>query len=144
MSRLLTSKQKAPLPPPKVLKCDPEEVEILKDDIHHSYSASQGKTLLKQSHNQAKEPQAVLFKKIDGQEQEQSKTVEEQKVLLSHAGDKLLATFYGMLYTKDSTERDWKLEVDGFIPICFVQVQGNANKPFRIIAVEKSSRVSYT
>ncbi|PFX19373.1 Protein cordon-bleu, partial [Stylophora pistillata] len=139
--RVPTSKQRAPLPPQKVLKCNPEELEIHKDDIPQSYSASHRKALLKQSRDQAKEPQALMFRKLDGQKEEQTKTVEEQKMSLSHAGENLLATFYGMLYTNDSTERDWKLEVDGFIPICFVQVQGNANKPFQIIAVEKSRRI---
>ena len=143
LPRVLTSKQRAPPPPQKVLKCDPVDVEIQEDDIPRTFTASHRKALLKQSRDQAKEPQALMFKKLDDHEQHQTKATEEQKMSLTHAGEKLLATFYGMLYTNDGTEKDWKLELDGFIPICFVQVQGNANKPFRIIAVEKSRRVSF-
>lgn len=123
------------------------DVEI-QDDISKTFSATHRKALLKQSQDRAKEPQALVFRKLDDHDNNQgsglkAKPGSEQKVLLAHAGEKLLATFYGMLYTNDSTEKEWKLEVDGFLPICFVQVQGNANKPFRIIAVEKSKRVSF-
>ena len=67
-------------------------------------------------------------------------TSEEQKPSLSHSGEKVLATFYGMLYTKDGSEKEWNLKVDGFIPVFFVE---NANKQFLIIAVDGSKRVSY-
>lgn len=125
------------------MKCDPVDVEIQEDDVPRTFSAAHRKALLKQSRDQAKEPQALVFRKLDDQDQDsQAKAAEENKVPLAHAGEKLLATFYGMIYTNDGTEKEWRLEVDGFIPVCFVQVQGNANKPFRIIAVEKSKRVS--
>lgn len=145
--RVLSSKQRAPPPPQKVIKCDPVDVEIQEDDIPKTLSTTHRKALQKQSRDQAKEPQALVFRKLDDQDQDQGgglkgKPTKEQKVSLAHTGEKLLATFYGMLYTNDGAEKEWKLEVDGFLPICFVQVQGNANKPFRIIAVEKSKRVS--
>lgn len=145
--RVLSSKQRAPPPPQKVIKCDPVDVEIQEDDIPKTLSTTHRKALLKQSRDQAKEPQTLVFRKLDDQDQDQGgglkgKPTKEQKVSLAHTGEKLLATFYGMLYTNDGAEKEWKLEVDGFLPICFVQVQGNANKPFRIIAVEKSKRVS--
>lgn len=145
--RVLSSKQRAPPPPQKVIKCDPVDVEIQEDDIPKTLSTTHRKALQKQSQDQAKEPQALVFRKLDDQDQDQGgglkgKPTKEQKVSLAHTGEKLLATFYGMLYTNDGAEKEWKLEVDGFLPICFVQVQGNANKPFRIIAVEKSKRVS--
>ncbi|XP_078377063.1 LOW QUALITY PROTEIN: uncharacterized protein LOC144660326 [Oculina patagonica] len=141
--RVLSSKPRAPPPPQKVIKCDPVDAEIQEDDIPRTLSTAHRKALLKQSKDQAKEPQALVFRKLDDQEQvqggaSQSKNV---KVSLAHSGENLLATFYGMLYTNDGAEKDWKLEVDSFIPVCFVQVQGNANKPFRIIAVEKSRRI---
>ena len=147
--RVLSSKQRAPPPPQKVLKCDPVDVEIQEDDISKTLSAMHRKALLKQSQDQAKEPQALVFRKLDDHDHDpgsglKAKPGSDQKVSLAHAGENLLATFYGMLYTNDSTEKEWKLEVDGFLPICFVQVQGNANKPFRIIAVEKSKRVSFS
>lgn len=145
--RVLSSKQRAPPPPQKVIKCDPVDIEIQEDDIPKTLSTTHRKALLKQSRDQAKEPQTLVFRKLDDQDQDQGgglkgKPTKEQKVSLAHTGEKLLATFYGMLYTNDGAEKEWKLEVDGFLPICFVQVQGNANKPFRIIAVEKSKRVS--
>lgn len=145
--RVLSSKQRAPPPPQKVIKCDPVDIEIQEDDIPKTLSTTHRKALQKQSRDQAKEPQALVFRKLDDQDQDQGgglkgKPTKEQKVSLAHTGEKLLATFYGMLYTNDGAEKEWKLEVDGFLPICFVQVQGNANKPFRIIAVEKSKRVS--
>lgn len=145
--RVLSSKQRAPPPPQKVIKCDPVDIEIQEDDIPKTLSTTHRKALQKQSQDQAKEPQALVFRKLDDQDQDQGgglkgKPTKEQKVSLAHTGEKLLATFYGMLYTNDGAEKEWKLEVDGFLPICFVQVQGNANKPFRIIAVEKSKRVS--
>lgn len=146
--RVLSSKQRAPPPPQKVIKCDPVDTEIQEDDIPKTLSATHRKALLKQSRDHAKEPQALVFKKLDDQDHDQDsglkvKPASEQKVSLAHDGENLLATFYGMLYTNDSAEKEWKLEVDGFLPICFVQVQGNANKPFRIIAVEKLKRVSF-
>lgn len=145
---MLSSKQRAPPPPQKAIKCDPVDVEIQEDDIPKTLSTTHRKALLKQSQDRAKEPQALVFRKLDDHDSDQggglkAKPGSEQKVSLAHAGEKLLATFYGMLYTNDSAEKEWKLEVDGFLPICFVQVQGNANKPFRIIAVEKSKRVSF-
>ena len=90
-----------------------------------------------------------MFRKLGDNDNDQgnglkAKPGSDHKVSLAHAGEKLLAKFYGMLYTNDSTEKEWKLEVDGFLPICFVQVQGNANKPFRIVAIEKSKRVSFS
>ena len=125
------------------------EVEIQEDDIPKTLSTTHHKALLKQSQDRAKEPQALVFRKLDDHSNDQggglkAKPGNEQKVSFARAGEKLLATFYGMLYTNDSSEKEWKLEVDGFLPICFVQVQGNANKPFRIIAVEKSKRVSFS
>ena len=146
---MLSSKQRAPPPPQKVIKCDPVDVEIQEDDIPKTLSTTHRKALLKQSQDRAKEPQALVLRKLEDNDNDQGgglkvKPVNDQKVSLAHAGEKLLATFYGMLYTNDSTEKEWKLEVDGFLPICFVQVQGNANKPFRIIAVEKSKRVRFS
>ena len=142
---MLSSKQRAPPPPQKVIKCDPADTEIQEDDIPKTLSTTHRKALLKQSQDQAKEPQALLFRRLDDQGSGlKAKPGSEQKVSLAYAGEKLLATFYGMLYTSDSAEKEWKLEVDGFIPICFVEVQGNAKKLFRIIAVEKSKRVSFS
>ena len=143
--RVLSSKPRAPPPPQKVIKSDPVDVEIQEDDIPRTLSTAHRKALIKQSKDQAKEPQPLVFRKLDDQEQDQGAASQAKlvKVALAHSGEKLLATFYGMLYTNDGAEKEWKLEVDGFIPVCFVQVQGNANKPFRIIAVEKSKRVSF-
>ena len=145
-NRVFSSKQRAPPPPQKVTKCDPVDVEIQEDDIPRTLSTAHRKALLKQSKDQAKEPQALVFRKLDDQEQDQGGASQAKpgKVSLAHSGENLLATFYGMLYTNDGAEKEWKLEVDGFIPVCFVQVQGNANKPFRIIAVEKSKRVRFS
>ena len=147
--RLHSSKPPAPPPPQKVRKCDPAEVEVQEEDGPRIFSVSNHRGLLKPSQEQTKEPQGLAVRKLDDQNLEhdlrggsQTKPVEEQKVPLAHRGETLLATFYGMLYANDGAEKEWKLEVDGFIPVCFVQVHGNANKPFRIIAVEKSKRVS--
>ena len=144
--RLHSSKPPAPLPPQKLKKYDPVDAEI--QDVPPTFTVSNHRGLLKPSQEQTKEPQGLAFRKLDDQTSEndqgggsQTKSI-ENKVSLAHTGETLLATFYGMLYTNDSAEKEWKLEVDGFIPVCFVQVHQNANKPFRIIAVEKTKRVS--
>lgn len=131
-------------------KCDPLDVEI--QDVPSIFSVSSRKGLIKPPQEQTKDPLGLAFRKLDDQTQSengeggrsQTKTDDENKVPLTHNGEKLLAKFYAMFYTNDGTEKEWKLEVDGFIPVCFVQVYGNANKPFRIIAVEKTKRVSIT
>ena len=147
--RLHSSKPPAPPPPQKVRTGDSNGVEVEEEDSHRIVSLSNYKELLKQSQEQANEPQALAFRKLDDVNStrnvgasSQTKPAGDQKFSLVHNGEKLLATFYGMLYTNDAAEREWKLEVEGFIPVCFVQVRGNAlNKPFKIIAVEKSRRV---
>ena len=147
--RLHSSKPPAPPPPQKVRTGDSYGVEVEEEDSHRIVSLSNYKELLKQSQEQANEPQALAFRKLDDVNSarsvgasSQTKPAGDQKFSL-HNGEKLLATFYGMLYTNDAAEKEWKLEVEGFIPVCFVQVRGNAlNKPFKIIAVEKSRRVS--
>ena len=146
--RHLSSKPPAPPPPQKIRKCDPVEDKIHEDAVPQPFSVLNGRGLLKPAQEQTNEPQGLVFRKLDGQTLEhdprgdlQAKP-EVQKGSLAHSGETLLATFYGMLYTNDGAEKEWRLEVDGFIPVCFVQDHGNANKPFRIIAVEKSRRVS--
>lgn len=143
-------KPPAPPPPQKVKKCDTLDVKIR--DVPSIFSVSSGKGLIKPPQEQAKDPLGLAFRKLDDKTQSengeggrsQTKTDDENKVPLTHSGEKLLAKFYAMFYSNDGAENEWKLEVDGFIPVCFVQVYGNANKPFRIIAVEKMKRVSIT
>ena len=147
--RLHSSKPPAPPPPQKVRTCDSYGVEVEEEDSRQTISLSNYKEFLKQSQEQANEPQGLAFRKLDDLNlarnhgaSSQTKPAGDKKLSLVHNGEKMLATFYGMLYTNDVTEKEWKLEVEGFIPVCFVQVRGNANKPFKIIAVEKSRRVS--
>lgn len=141
--RLQTSKPQAPPPPQKFRKVDSFHIE--EEDAVPTLAASR----LKKEHGN--EPQGLVFRKLgadidleqDCGNEVPRKVVEDQKLRpFVHNGETLLATFYGMLYTNDCTEKEWKLEIDGFIPICFVQVHGNPNKPFKIIAVENSRRVS--
>ena len=147
--RLHSSKQPAPPPPQKVRKCDSLDDEVKEEDAPPTLTATNHEDLLKQSREQSTEPQGLGFRKLDDLYSEndigagsQTKAVEDQKSSLVHSGERLLATFYGMLYTNDGAEKGWKLEVDDFIAVCCVQVHGNANKPFKIIAVEKCKRVS--
>lgn len=141
--RLQTSKPQAPPPPQKFRKVDSFDVE--EENTAPTFAAS----MPKKEHGN--EPQGLAFRKLGADtDMEQDcgnevprKAVEDQKLRpFAHNGETLLATFYGMLYTNDCTEKEWKLEIDGFIPICFLQVHGNPNKPFKIIAVENSRRVS--
>ena len=67
---------------------------------------------------------------------------EGETVPLARAGETILETFYGMLYICEDETKEWKLSADGFIPLCFIQERGNANKPFKVIAVHGSTRVS--
>jgi len=140
--RLQTSKPQAPPPPQKFRKVDSFDVE--EENTAPTFAASMPKK------EYGNEPQGLAFRKLgadidmeqDCDNEVPRKAVEDQKLRpFAHNGETLLATFYGMLYTNDCTEKEWKLEIDGFIPICFVQVHGNPNKPFKIIAVENSRRI---
>lgn len=123
--------------------------EVKEEDAPPTLAATNREDLLKQSWELSTGPQGLGFRKLDDLNSEngigavsQIKAVEDRRSSFVHSGERLLATFYGMLYTYDGAEKEWKLEVDGFIPVCCVQVHGNANKPFKIIAVEKCKRVS--
>ena len=148
--RPLSTKIRAPPPPKKLMTCNPEEVEIDESDIPSTFSSAHRRGLLKKSRENAKEPQALMFRKLaDGsgpENQTGAATVTphkaEENKPLTQSDEQMLKTFYGMFYTNENSGKDWKLEVDGFIPVCFVQSLGNINKPFKIIAVQGSVRVS--
>lgn len=126
------------------MTCNPEDVKIRESDIPKTFSSSHRQGLLKQSNENAKEPQVLAMKKLsDGAGLYEadaavttSKKVDEK--ILTRSDEKLLKTFYGIFYTNRSSGSDWKLEVDDFIPVCLLQSLGNVNKPFRIIAMRGS------
>ncbi|XP_068715419.1 serine-rich adhesin for platelets-like isoform X2 [Montipora foliosa] len=135
---------KPPPPPPtqKIRKVDSLDEEV-EEDAFPTFGVSS------RTKEQRNEPQGLGFRKLgeninldhDSRSVVHANVVEDQKSSFAYSGETLLATFYAMLYTNVSTEKEWKLEVDGFIPVCFVQGHENPNKPFKIIAVENSRRI---
>ena len=141
--RLHSSKPPPPPPTQKIRKVDSLDEEV-EEDAFPTFGVSS------RTKEQRNEPQGLGFRKLgeninldhDSRSVVHANVVEDQKSSFAYSGETLLATFYAMLYTNVSTEKEWKLEVDGFIPVCFVQGHENPNKPFKIIAVENSRRVS--
>ena len=147
--RLRSSKAPAPLPP--VMRYNPDESELQQRDVPTSYSASNRRALLKQSKQNLQEPQVLKWKRIENGAETSDATPMggtnvpaggDEKSSFAGASERQLARFYAMFYTKEGTDKEWKLLVDEFIPVCFIQVLGDANRPFKIIAVLNSKRVS--
>lgn len=123
-------------------------MEIRGDEAPGSFVDNHRKALAKKS-RESSEPQALVLRHLEervvpekGLVNVPVKSYDEEKVSLARAGETILETFYGMFYACDDETKEWKLAVDGFIPLCFVQERGNANKPFKIIAVSGTARVS--
>ena len=145
--RTLSSKVRAPPPPKKLLTCNPEDVRINESDIPNYFTSSHRRGLLRQSQENAKEPQALTMKPLSDGVGSDMDTSASQKgndnlKALIRSDEKLLKIFYGMFYINEHSGKDWKLRVDGFIPVCLLQTLGNVNKPFKIIALQGSARVS--
>jgi hypothetical protein len=125
-------------------------MEYRGDEAPGSFGDNHRKAIVKKS-RESNEPQALTFRPLEERvdpEKGIMSTVpvksynDEEKVSLARAGETILETFYGMFYACDDETKEWKLSVDGFIPLCFIQERGNANKPFKIIAVGGTLRVS--
>ncbi|XP_031564661.1 titin-like isoform X2 [Actinia tenebrosa] len=143
----LSHRTAAPKAPPKVLKYDPIDMEIRGEEAPGSFGDIHRKALAKKSRD-SNEPQALVLRHLEERVDPEKglvnvpvKSYDEEKVSLARAGETILETFYGMFYACDDETKEWKLAVDGFIPLCFIQERGNANKPFKIIAVSGSVRL---
>lgn len=131
------------------MKCNPEDVRITESDIPNFFTSSHRRGLLKQSQDDARGPQVLTMKPLpDGMglginvDAPSSQKADGNLKALMRSDETLLKTYYGMFYTNENSGKDWKLQVDGFIPVCLLQTLGNVNKPFKIIAVQDSARVS--
>lgn len=100
----------------------------------------------KENHNTISNGSTRLTKKLsNGKDKPAAPTkipAEGGNVQLARAGETILETFYGLMYVYEAEIKDWKLAADGYIPLCFIQERGNANKPFKVIAARGSVRVS--
>ena len=134
------------------MKYNPVDSEIQESDIPSGYSSSNRRALLKQSKENLQEPQVLKWRRIDdGIEEKKTNPSSYGGLALAGANEKssfartnerILATFYVMFYTKEETDEGWQLLAEEFIPVCFIHVLGDANNPFKIIAVHDLKRVS--